>query len=158
MKNRKPGVIQLSGEYVLETTAEETWAYLIQPKILSACIKGCEEVILHGEGRYSAHFSFGFGPFKRTIAADLRVEEIAPPEQYLLVAELQTRKFGSAGGRAEVILVNNSDGCTLKYQADVAVTGWFDSFNEAVIRSAAGKTLAVFFDRFARITSDNRHK
>ncbi len=140
----------------METNAAETWAYLVQPEILSNCIKGCDEVILHEKGRYSAHFTFGFGPFKRTIAADLRVEEVSPPELYLLIVELETRKFGNASGRAEVALVPNDNGCSLNYRANVEVTGWFDSFGEAVVRSAAGKTLGVFFDRFAKITASKR--
>jgi len=154
MMHKDTSVIQLVGEYPLETDAETTWAQLIKPEVLGACIKGCDEVVLCDKGQYSARFTFGFGPLKKTITADLRIDELDPPTHYVLVAMLETRKLGNAGGQANVTLTPAKTGCVLQYSADVEVSGWFNTFSDSVIRAAAGRTLGVFFERFATLTKE----
>ncbi|MBX2867749.1 MAG: hypothetical protein KTR18_03705 [Acidiferrobacterales bacterium] len=143
--------ISIEGSYSLTTDSSATWKNLIDPEVLGFCIRGCDEVVRLGDGKYSACFTFGIGPFKKTVSADLQIHEIDPPDSYQLQASLETKKWGKAGGIAKVTLVDTDIGCDLCYQADIRVSGWFDTFSASVIRRAANKALDSFFERFKTI-------
>ncbi len=151
MAKQSSEAVSIAGSYSLHTSASETWQNLIKPDVLGFCIRGCDEVVAHGDGNYSARFTFGIGPIKKTVSANLTIGEIDPPDRYQLHARLETRKIGEAGGVANVSLVETVTGCDLSYQAEIEVSGWFDTFSDSIIRGAAHKALDAFFERFVTI-------
>lgn len=148
VSKNNPSGVTLTGEYQLPLDTEATWIRLNQPDVLQYCIRGCDEVIRHRSGNYTARFSFGFGPLKKNIDARLEVQDIAPPARYRLVAGLRTRRLGDASGTAAVTLTPLPQGCTLQYVADVSVSGWFSRFGDEVVEAAAARAMKLFFDRF----------
>ena len=151
VSDKEDAAVKLRGEYHLPLDTETTWERLNQPAVLQYCIKGCDEVIEHERGSYTARFVFGFGPLKKNIDAQLTVEDISPPDRYQLVAGLRTRRLGHASGVASVTLISGEGGCQLQYVADVEVSGWFAKFGNDVVEAAAARAMQRFFDRFVTL-------
>ncbi len=143
--------VLVAGEYLVPAARDLVWTKLQDPDVLAHCIRGCERVVLDAEGEYRAEFSFGIGPLRKRLDARLTVEETAPPAEYRLHAETRLRTLGNAAGSARVMLDCRETETMLAYTAEIVVEGWFAGLGDAVLRAAADRYMARFFERFADI-------
>ena len=150
-RNEQQGTVQVAGEYLVPAERSLVWAKLQDPDVLALCIRGCDRVVLDMEGEDRAEFSFGIGPLRKRVDARLKVEETDPPAEYRLHAETRLRKLGSAAGSARVLLDCRETETLLTYTADIAVQGWFAGLGDTVLRAAADRYMARFFERFTDV-------
>ncbi len=146
-----PGAVQVGGEYRVSTPRDRVWEMLNDPAVLVQCIRRCETLLREDDGSYRAVFPVGFGPVKKRLFARLAVEETDPPAEYHLDASASLRALGNASGRARVRLHDDDGETVLEYHADISVDGWFARLGNDMLRAAADRAMARFFERFAEI-------
>ncbi len=141
--------MEQTGEYRIAADRDAVWAALNDPEVLARCIDGCEALEKVAEDRFDARVKAKVGPVRATFDAELRLEDVVPPERYTLAGNVKGGA-GFARGAADVILSEDGDGTLLAYRVNGNVGGKLAQVGSRLIDGAARKMADDFFDRFHR--------
>jgi len=138
-----------SGSVHLLETTEEVWNMLLDPKVLSRLIPGCERLSAAGANAYRATVTFGVGPASGQFDAEVRLSDLQPPR----VARLQATVIGPLGfasGVGTVRLSAEMHHTRLDYDYKITVSGKIAAIGGRMLDSATRTIIRQFFERLKR--------
>lgn len=140
--------MELRGETTIGATRERVWAALNDPDVLARAIDGVEQLDRESDTRFSGKLLAAVGPVKAKFAGTVELQELDPPNHYVLVGEGKGGVAGFVKGRAEVTLQDADDGGTrLAYVAKAQVGGKLAQLGTRLIEGTARGYAERFFDR-----------
>jgi carbon monoxide dehydrogenase subunit G len=140
--------VEIKGEYRIAAPRETVWQALNDPRMLKACIPGCEEFEKDGDGEFRAKIMTTIGPVRARFNTTLSLEDLNPPESYRIVGESKAAA-GFGRGSAAVNLSDTEDGTLLRYDADFRVGGKLAQVGSRLVIGATRKTADDFFSAFS---------
>lgn len=145
--------MELKGEQKIEASREKVWEALNDPKVLKACIPGCEELNQVGDNGFDAIVLAKIGPVKARFTGNVELSNINPPESYTISGEGKGGAAGMAKGGADVFLEADGDTTILKYTVKADVGGKLAQIGSRLIQSTANKYARDFFAKFGGIVT-----
>jgi carbon monoxide dehydrogenase subunit G len=141
--------MDFTGRYLIPAPPEAVWTALNDPRVLKACVPGCQSMERTDDSHFQAVATLKIGPVKATFKAAIALTEMDPPHRCLLKGEGQGGVAGFARGEAEVLLTAEGDGTALSYTAKASVGGKLAQIGQRLIDGAARQIADDFFARFA---------
>lgn len=141
--------MEMNGSRIVPADIDTTWRALNDPEVLKACIAGCESVERVSDNEYRLTMTARVGPVSARFTGRIVIADIVAPTSYTLSFEGQGGAAGFAKGEARVLLVDNSPGTRIDYQAKAQVGGKLAQIGSRLVDGAAAKVADDFFARFA---------
>jgi carbon monoxide dehydrogenase subunit G len=140
--------MEMSGEQLIPALQAATWAALNDPKILKACVPGCESIERSADNEYQVLMVARIGPVSAKFKGKLSLSDLKPPHSYAIAFEGQGGAAGFGKGSAQVQLAADGDGTKLSYQVKANVGGKLAQIGSRLVDAAARKLAQDFFDAF----------
>lgn len=142
--------MQMNDSQRIPAPQEKVWAALNDPKVLQACIPGCESLEMSSPTEMTAKVTLKVGPVKATFGGKVTLSEIDAPNGYRIAGEGSGGVAGFAKGGALVRLTSDGpDATILHYEADAQIGGKLAQLGSRLINSTAKKLAGDFFTAFA---------
>jgi uncharacterized protein len=141
--------MDMTGQYRIAAPRERVWIALNDPKVLKACIPGCESISKTSDTEMDAVATVALGPVKAKFRGKVTLSELKKPESYTLSGEGQGGAAGFAKGEAKVKLTPEGDGTILDYAVKASIGGKLAQLGQRLIDGAAKKMADEFFAKFA---------
>jgi carbon monoxide dehydrogenase subunit G len=145
--------MELSGEQAIAAPRQKVWEALNDPRVLQACIPGCESLEQDGERGFAATVLAKVGPVKARFNGKVELSNIRPPESYTITGEGKGGAAGMAKGGADIVLVEDGDGTLLRYTVKADVGGKLAQIGSRLVQSTANKYSRDFFSKFGDIVT-----
>ncbi len=145
--------MELNGQQRIAATRQKVWDALNDPRVLKACIPGCESLTQDGDNAFEAIVQAKVGPVRAKFSGRVELSDIRPPESYRISGEGKAGPAGVAKGSADVSLVEDGDGTVLNYVVKADVGGKLAQIGSRLVQSTANKYAAEFFARFGDIVT-----
>ena len=136
--------MKIEGNYTFKAPRERVWEVLLDPKIMSQCMPGCEGLKEIGPDQYETSMKIGVASVKGTYKAKVSIKDKRPPEHYILSGE-------GAGGpgflQGEVVIdLEDTDGGTiLRYNTEARVGGLIAGVGQRMLGGVAKMVVEQFF-------------
>ena len=146
----------MNGEVQLPAPRAVVWEKLNDPKVLAACIPGCESLEQDLPTEMRAAVKVKVGPVSARFKGRVELQNIVPEVSYRIQGEGEGGIAGFAKGGADVRLEDGDFGSTkLFYDVQATVGGKIAQLGGRLINSVAKKNADDFFQNFtAVITGD----
>jgi hypothetical protein len=141
--------MDMTGQYRIAAPREKVWAALNDPKVLKACIPGCEEIAKISDTEMDATAIVALGPVKAKFKGKVTLSDLNPPESYTLSGEGQGGAAGFAKGEAKVKLTADGADTILDYAVKANIGGKLAQLGQRLIDGAAKKMADDFFAKFS---------
>lgn len=146
--------MEFDGEQRIEACRADVWLALNDPRILAACIPGCERLDLTAPSTYAATVAVSIGALKARFSGTLTLDDVIEAEAYTLKGQGQGGVAGFVSGMARVLLVDDGAATLLRWTAAGEIGGRLASVGGRLIHGFASKTADAFFQRLnARLGS-----
>lgn len=144
--------MKMDGCKVIDAAREVVWKGLNDPKILQACIPGCEKIVVSSPTEMKATVVVKVGPVKALFAGEVTLSDLKPPESYRISGKGQGGFAGFATGGAKVKLTALSPTQTqMDYTVDAQIGGKLAMLGSRLIDSTAQSLAGQFFTKFATL-------
>jgi uncharacterized protein len=141
--------MELSGEYRIPTSPQQTWDALNDPEVLKACIPGCRELERVSDTEFTAVVTSKVGPISATFRGNVLLQDLDPPRSYTLAGQGQGGAAGFARMKSRVTLADDAGATLLRYDAHADVGGKLAAVGSRLVQSVAKKNADDFFGAFA---------
>lgn len=146
--------MNIEGEELIKAPIDKVWAGLNDPKILRACIPGCESLEKKSDTEFAAVVVLKIGPIKARFNGEVELKDLNPPHGYRIVGEGKGGIAGFAKGGADVHLTEEGPEQTrLNYEAKADVGGKIAQLGSRLITSTSKKLASQFFSEFNKKVS-----
>jgi uncharacterized protein len=142
--------MELTGERHLPADCAAAWLALNDPRVLCACIPGCEALERVADGEYTLALFAVLGPVRAKFRGRLHLEDVVEPRSYTLRFQGEGGAAGLASGTAHVTLSATDSGTLLEYRVSARVAGRIAQVGSRLIDSAALKMAEHFFSAFEK--------
>ncbi len=144
--------MNMNGSQIINAPREIVWKGLNDPKILQACIPGCEKILVSSPTEMKATVVVKVGPVKASFAGEVTLSDLQPPESYRISGKGQGGFAGFASGAASVKLTALSPTQTqMDYTVDAQIGGKLAMLGSRLIDSTAQSLAGQFFTKFAAL-------
>lgn len=144
--------MNMNGSQIINASREIVWKGLNDPKILQACIPGCEKILVSSPTEMKATVVVKVGPVKASFAGEVTLSDLNPPESYRISGKGQGGFAGFATGGATVKLTVLSPTQTqMDYTVDAQIGGKLAMLGSRLIDSTAQSLAGQFFTKFATL-------
>ncbi len=150
--------MNLKGEHQIPADRRSVWNALNDPKILKACLPGCEQLDKISDTEMTATITTKIGPVKATFKGSVKLSELNPPISYTLNGEGQGGAAGFASGTAKISLSEesgNTNNTILAYDVEAKVGGKLAQIGSRLIDSVSKKLAKQFFETFVSEVANN---
>jgi uncharacterized protein len=142
--------MNMTGSQVIDAPRETVWNGLNDPKILQACIPGCDKIESSSPTEMKATVVIKVGPVKASFAGEVTLSDLKAPESYRISGKGQGGFAGFAEGGATVQLTALSPTQTqMDYTVDAQIGGKLAMLGSRLIDSTAQSLAGQFFSKFA---------
>ena len=145
--------MKMSGEEVIAAPIANVWAALNDPKILQACIPGCEAIKQNSPTDMEARVVIKVGPVKAGFNGKVKLSDLNPPHSYRISGKGEGGFAGFAEGGATIKLEIVPEGTKMIYDVDAHVGGKLAMLGSRLIDSTAQSLAAQFFAKFAKLAA-----
>ncbi len=140
---------------VINAPQARVWAALNDPAMLKQCIFGCDSLEPTDPDTFVAAMSVKVGPVSAKFKGKLQLENVQPPNSYILKFEGQGGPAGFANGTASVALVAESESQTrLEYTVNAMIGGKLAQVGSRLVDAAARKIADDFFSKFDALVAE----
>lgn len=144
--------MNMNGSQIIEASRETVWKGLNDPKILQACIPGCDKIESASPTEMKATVIVKVGPVKASFAGEVTLSDLNPPESYRISGKGQGGFAGFASGGATVKLIELSPTQTqMEYEVDAQIGGKLAMLGSRLIDSTAQSLAGQFFTKFGNL-------
>ena len=140
--------MQMQGQRSINASRDAVWRALNDPKVLKACIPGCDEMEKTSGTTFEASVVQKVGPMKVRFKGSVELSDIVRAERYTITGEGKGGAAGFAKGGAMVHLSDVGSGTLLIYEAEAKVGGKLAQLGSRLIDGFARKLTDEFFTRF----------
>lgn len=141
--------MELTEDRIINAPRDKVWSALFDPKVLKACVPGCQELTGSAEEGFEAVVVQKVGPVKATFKGGVTMADVVAGESCTLVGEGKGGAAGFAKGEARVGLEDADGGATkLSYVVDAKVGGKLAQLGSRIVDGFARKMAQDFFTRF----------
>jgi carbon monoxide dehydrogenase subunit G len=137
--------VEQTGEYRIAASRDAVWAALNDPTVLARCIDGCQSMEKTAPDQFDATVKAQVGPVRATFDAQLKLEDVVPPQSYTIAASVKGGAAGFARGTAQVALTDEGEQTLLRYAVNASVGGKLAQVGSRLIDGAARKMAEDFF-------------
>ena len=141
--------VEQQGEYRIAASREAVWEALNNPDVLGACITGCQEVSKVDDEHFNVKVKAKVGPVSATFTAELALQDLNPPQSYVIEGNVKGGAAGFGKGNASVELEEDGDYTVLKYAVKATVGGKLAQVGSRLVDGAARKMADEFFAAFS---------
>jgi uncharacterized protein len=145
--------MKMNGEEIIAAPIESVWKALNDPKILQACIPGCESIKQTSPTDLEARVVIKLGPVKAGFNGKVTLSDLNPPHGYRISGKGEGGFAGFATGGATVKLESVPEGTKMMYDVDAQVGGKLAMLGSRLIDSTAQSLAGQFFDKFAKLAA-----
>jgi uncharacterized protein len=135
--------MELKARYVFPGPVDRVWDLLMDPKMISSCLPGCDAFEPIGDDRYRVVLNAGVAAVTGTFEGAVQITEKQPPVSYKLAVDGKGRP-GFVKGEATITLTEDTAGVTI----DVAATAQIGGLIAQVGQRLLGATARMMMDRF----------
>lgn len=138
--------MHFEGKQSIKAPLETVWAYITDPDKVAACAPGFISMEKLSPDHFKPKVGVGIGAVRATFTLDVTLEDLRPPSH--AVAHAHGVAAGSAVDVSGAMdLTAESDAVTtMKWVADVNVSGTIASVGARLMEGTANKLTARFFD------------
>jgi carbon monoxide dehydrogenase subunit G len=140
--------MEMTGEQLIPVAQAEVWRALNDPKVLKACIAGCDSIERVSDSEYKVAITAAVGPVKAKFSGKLLLADLNPPNSYSLSFEGSGGAAGFGKGGAKVSLQSEGGATRLRYTASASVGGKLAQVGSRLIDGVARKMADDFFAAF----------
>jgi carbon monoxide dehydrogenase subunit G len=138
--------LKIEGTYVFNAPRDRVWQVLLDPKIISQCMPGCESMNEVAPDQFEAVMKVGVASVKGTYKGKVSIRDKQPPFHYVLSGE------GSGGpgflqGDVAIDLEEQDGKTVLKYSTDAKVGGLIASIGQRMLNGVAKMMVEQFFKK-----------
>ncbi|MGA7327800.1 MAG: carbon monoxide dehydrogenase subunit G [Rhodomicrobium sp.] len=141
--------MEMTGEQRIPANREVVWKALNDPRVLEACIPGCQELIKSSDNEMTAITLLKVGPVTARFQGAVTLSDVDPPNSYRITGEGQGGVAGFAKGTAAVRLEEDGAHTILHYTVSAQVGGKLSQLGGRLIDATAKQMSSAFFKRFA---------
>jgi len=141
--------MDMTGEQRILADRETVWRALNDPRILEACIPGCQELVKSSDTEMRATATMKVGPVTARFQGAVTLSDLDPPKGYRITGEGQGGIAGFARGTAVVRLEEDGDATILHYEVSAQVGGKLAQLGGRLIEATARHMSGAFFKTFA---------
>lgn len=141
--------MELTSSRTVPASVNATWAALIDPEALKACIPGCESIERVSATEFRVAMTARVGPVAAKFNGRIMLADLVPPTSYRMSFEGQGGAAGFARGEARVTLAPDGASTRMEYRATAQVGGKLAQIGSRLIDGAAAKVADDFFACFA---------
>ena len=139
-----------SGQHIIPASKQAVWDALHDPKILKACVDGCQVLETLGDDAYTCKVLVKIGPVKASFDGEIHLVNPQPIDRYTLEVEAKGGAAGFGKGTAEVSLFEVEEGTRLEYIVQGSIGGKLAQIGTRLIQSFSRKLADRFFDKFSK--------
>ncbi len=137
--------MDMTSEQRVPVPQTEVWQALNDPRVLAACIPGCEAVDKVSDTEFNMVMTAKVGPVKARFNGKVSLADLDPPKSYTLSFEGQGGTAGFGKGQARVTLIPDGAGTRIAYTVKAVVGGKLAQVGSRLIDGVAQKIAADFF-------------
>jgi uncharacterized protein len=143
--------VEQTGEYRIAARRDDVWVALNDPEVLARCIDGCQSMRRTAADQFDATVKARVGPVSATFQVAMALEDVRPPESYIIRANVKGGAAGFARGDAHVRLSEEAADVTrLDYTVQAHVGGKLAQVGSRLIDGTARKMAEAFFSALQR--------
>jgi carbon monoxide dehydrogenase subunit G len=135
--------MELKARYTFPGPVGRVWDLLMDPKMISSCLPGCDAFEPIGDDRYRVVLNAGVAAVTGTFEGAVQITEKQPPVSYKLAVDGKGRP-GFVKAEATITLTEDTAGVTI----DVAATAQIGGLIAQVGQRLLGATARMMMDRF----------
>ena len=143
--------MEMKGRQNIAAGRQQVWEALNDPEVLRAAIPGCDSFERTGDNEFNARITNRIGPVKASFGFLIELDELDPPNSYLIKGKGQGGAAGFANGGARVSLESDGDNTILIYELNASVGGKLAQLGGRLIDGAAKKLADEFFSRLGEV-------
>ena len=146
--------MQLNDQRDIKADTATVWAAILDPKVLMACVPGCESMTGTPETGFEAVVVQKVGPVKARFTGVVTLSDMVPGQGLTITGEGKGGPAGYAKGGARVTMVAIPGGTRLGYDVQANVGGKLAQLGSRIIDGFAKKMADDFFARFQAAVED----
>ncbi|HVG56034.1 MAG TPA: carbon monoxide dehydrogenase subunit G [Vicinamibacterales bacterium] len=136
--------MDITGSYTFTAPPDRVWDLLMDPKVISSCIPGCEAFEPLGEDRYRAKLNVALAAITGSYEGTIALSEKVAPASYRLTADGQGRP-GFVKGSAAIALRGEGGSTVVDVQGTVQAGGAVARVGQRLISSVSKMMMDRFF-------------
>ena len=115
-------MIKITGQAFLESTREQVWPRIFNPRSLMSLIPGCEDLEQLAPDEYKGKIRIGVASISGSYDVVVKVVEVNPPHRCSFTGEV-TGPTGTVKGGATFTLQEVNTKSLIEYEANALITG-----------------------------------
>jgi carbon monoxide dehydrogenase subunit G len=145
--------MKVTGDAILQASAEEVWRALLDPNVLVQAIPGCERLVATGPHSYDVTVTAGVASVKGTYAGSCELSDLTPHESLVMRLDASGAP-GTVAARVNVGFADLGGGTTrLTYDADATVGGAVGGVGQRLLASVSRRMAGEFFGNVDAVLS-----
>ena len=136
--------MDLKATYAFDAPPQTVWNLLIDPRVVAACLPGCESMESVGEDEYRAVLTMGVAAVSGRYEGTVRMADKQPPSSYRLIVDGQGRP-GFVNGEAFVSLVGENGKTKVTVAGRAQVGGMVARVGQRLLGSVSKMMMDRFF-------------